>query len=124
MEPVPVSTTEFQQAIGEIRRRGDERHTENQQRMQALEIEFRAHAKEDLLAMAKIDKSITHNTDLTRAALNAANETKKSVQGFVDAAQVGRTFKKYLITTAAIGTALTTLGAIILFLMGKLPYPL
>jgi len=130
----PVSTSEFQQAIGEIRRRGDERHQENIQRFQALEQEFRAHAKEDILAIARIDKSISHNTDLTRASLNASNEAKRvgqetaaeitsSIKPLLDFATGVRQAKRALIVTASVVVAATAIFSAIMYVIGKGPLP-
>lgn len=119
----PVSISEFQSAIGEMRRRTDERHLENITRLTALEVEFRAHAKEDLLAIARIDVSIERNTQLTRNTLNAANETQKAVQGWIDMAATAKQGKRFLVTLASVSVALAAIYGVAMYFLGRGPIP-
>lgn len=112
----PVSTTEFHAAIGEIRRRGDERHQENVERLKALEKEFRDHTFQDLTEMRAVKDEITKNTGLTEATL----KTVTGIDHFLIAATFGR---KLILGAAALAVAAAALWASFVYFFQGGPPP-
>lgn len=119
----PVSTEEFQRAVGELRRRGDERHVENLDRFKSLELEFRAHAQSDLLAITAINRELAQNTELTKTAIVVATETKDSVKHVVELMMAATIGRKVLLSIAGIAIAVSSIWAAILYIIDKGPIP-
>lgn len=113
---------ELRASVGEMRRKGDERHAENVQRFEALE-EMPARVEQLGAQLETIGKRLAENTEATsRVEANTSTMVTLMQVGKL-AMSTGQLIQGAVIWVSKLAVAAAVLWAIWLWLVGRGPFP-